>query len=321
MGGPALWVVSDGRAGIEAQALGLAEAIARRRPFEITVKQIRWRGLAAALPARLAHRAWLSADSGMTPPWPDLWVAAGRASLPLSVGVRRWSRGATFVVQLQDPRLPAQLFDLVIPPQHDRIRGPNVFPILGSPNRVTPERLAAAGSAFELAIGALPRPRVAVVIGGRSKAHDLGPTRAEAMALGIERAVREAGGSVLVTFSRRTPEPARRILSERLAPLPGWIWEGGGDNPYFAFLAAADYILVTEDSTNMAMEAAATGRPVLVMAMDGESRKLTAFHAALRETGAARPFRGVLESWSYAPLDETGRAADAVLAKLETRRG
>ena len=31
-----IWAVSDGRAGIEAQALGLAEAVARLRPAEIS---------------------------------------------------------------------------------------------------------------------------------------------------------------------------------------------------------------------------------------------------------------------------------------------
>ena len=49
----AIWVVSDGRAGIENQALGLAEAVQRLTPAEITIKQIRWRPIFDRLPSAL----------------------------------------------------------------------------------------------------------------------------------------------------------------------------------------------------------------------------------------------------------------------------
>ncbi len=298
-----IWAVSDGRAGNEAQVMGLAEAVARRRPSALLVKRIAWRGLTRALPARV-----------------NLFPrqVPGRASLALSIRVKRWSAGRTFVVQLHDPRLPSSLFDLVIPPRHDRLRGDNVLPMLGSPNRVTPERLRSDYARFAPELDALPHPRVAVLIGGRSKAHDIGLKCAASMGRDIERAVVDAGGSVMVTFSRRTPAEARDLLASHLRRLPGRVWDGDGDNPYFAFLAAADHILVTEDSTNLATEAAATGTPVLVMRVDGESRKLSAFHDDLRAHGIARPFHGALEDWTYAPLDETSRAAGAVLARMET---
>jgi transcription elongation factor GreA len=45
-----IWAVSDGRAGIEAQALGLAEAVARLRPAHIAVKRIGWRSAWAGCP-------------------------------------------------------------------------------------------------------------------------------------------------------------------------------------------------------------------------------------------------------------------------------
>ena len=71
---------------------------------------------------------------------------------------------------------------------------------------------------------------------------------------------------------------ARALMTARLRHLPGMIWNGEGPNPYFAFLAGADYILVTEDSTNMATEAASTGKPVFVLKMDGHSLKFRLFH-------------------------------------------
>lgn len=316
-----IWAISDGRAGIEAQAVGLAEAVARQVPATIVVKRVGWSGRIGRLPwwANWLPRRWLTPESEIQPPWPDLWIAAGRATLPLSIRARRWSGGKTYVVQIQDPRVPAHMFDLVIPPKHDRLSGDNVLPITGSPHRVTAARLDTEYAKFKDQIDSLPRPRVAVLLGGKSKAFDLSAVRAAEMAHQIQLPLEQEGGSLLMTFSRRTPDPAKALLTARLRHLPGMIWDGEGANPYFAFLAAADYILVTEDSTNMAVEAASTGKPVFVLKMDGQSLKFRLFHQELEGMGAARPYGGAFHGWTYAPVDETGRAAAEVVARMDGR--
>jgi hypothetical protein len=98
------------------------------------------------------------------------------------------------------------------------------------------------------------------------------------------------------------------------------IWDGEGENPYFAFLAAADFILVTEDSTNMATEAAATGKPVFIVKLDGHSLKFRLFHEALELQGAARPFGGAFHGWTYEPLAETDRLAAEVLRRFAEKK-
>lgn len=329
-----VWAVSDGRAGIEAQVVGLSEALARLVPCEVTVKRVGWKGRIGRLPwwLNLLPKRWLTPESGIPAgkdprregaenAWPDVWVAAGRATLPLSIRAKRWSGGKTYVVQIQDPRVPAHMFDLVIPPKHDRLTGDNVLPITGSPHRVTPKRLEAEYAAFAEIIDPLPRPRVAVLVGGKSKAFDLSSERAAQIAHAIQIPLEQDGGSLLMTFSRRTPEPARALMAARLRHLPGMVWPNGaksgeGPNPYFAFLAAADYILVTEDSTNMATEAASTGKPVFVLKLDGHSLKFRLFHEELESMGAARPYGGAFHGWIYTPVDETDRAAREVLARL-----
>ena len=318
----AIWVVSDGRTGIENQALGLAEAVQRLTPADITIKHIRWRPLFDRWPSAFKTRAMLDpASDPLDAPWPDLWVATGRATLPLSTWIKAWSGGKTFVVQTQDPRWANARYDMIVAPAHDGLSGDNVFEITGSPHRITPQRIAGAAPAFAERIVPLPHPRVAVLIGGKSKAFDLPPDHAADLADRIAAAVKAAGGSLMLTFSRRTPDAAKAAMTARLSDLPGWIWDGTGDNPLFAFLHHADPILVTEDSANMAAEAASTGKPVHVLPMVPlkSGGKFARLHDDLQSRGATRAFDGTLDAWTYEPLAETDRAARAVLEALAAR--
>lgn len=316
-----IWAVSDGRAGIENQVLGLAEAVSRLAPARIVRKHVRYRPGYDRLPTalKLAPRRFLAEGTAVNPPWPDLWIAAGRATMPLSLRMRRWTRGETFVVQVQDPRWPSDFFDAVVPPRHDKVHGANIVEITGSPHRVTPAKLETEYELFRDLLDPLPRPRVTVLIGGKSKSFDLKPEHAARMAAQIELAVEAEKGSLLLTFSRRTPLKAREVLTERLVHLPGVIWDGQAPNPYFAFLAAADYVLVTEDSTNMATEAASTGQPLFILAMGGQSPKFRRFHEELERLDVARPFGGTLYRWEYPPLQETDRVARELLDRMASR--
>ncbi|MBX3431635.1 MAG: mitochondrial fission ELM1 family protein [Hyphomonadaceae bacterium] len=318
-----VWIVTDGRAGIEAQALGLAEAIARRAPISLTTKRVRVRSPYSWLPAGFvpAPRNALTIDSDpIQPPWPDIFIGCGRASIPFAMSVRDWSNGKTFVVQLQDPRVNPREFDVVIPPMHDGIEGQNVLPIVGACNRITAERLEHAVSAYKPAnLEDLPSPRFAILIGGKSKRQDISAERARSISDSLAAVQRETGGSLMATLSRRTSPAARTQFRTWLAPHCTVFYEDQGANPYPAILGVADHVFVTADSVNMATEAAATGKPVHILAVDGQLGKLAKFHQSLARRGCARPYNGKLETWSYPPLLETDRAASAVLTAWMAR--
>jgi hypothetical protein len=309
---------------MENQALGLAEALQRLLPSVITVKRVCWRAGFDKLPSALKAPWMLDTASDDPFPtdgehWPDVWIATGRATLPLSLMAKRRSGGKTFVVQTQDPRWRTGDYDLVVAPRHDGIEGANVLSITGSPHRISTARLAESASAFAETLEPLPHPRVAVLIGGKSRAHDLPEAHAADLADSIAVAIEAAGGSLMLTYSRRTPAAAKAAMTARLAHLPGLIWDGEGPNPYFAFLHFADHSLVTEDSANMAAEAASTGKPVHILPMVATkpAEKFARMHQDLRDRGAARPFDGRLESWTYEPLNETERAARIIAERLK----
>ena len=93
-------------------------------------------------------------------------------------------------------------------------------------------------------------------------------------------------------------------------------WDGTGENPYFGMLACADALIVTDDSVNMASEAAATGQPVAIYPLLREGGKIALFHERLIETGHAAWFDGTLSHAENGILDETQRAAEEVAALL-----
>jgi hypothetical protein len=108
-------------------------------------------------------------------------------------------------------------------------------------------------------------------------------------------------------------------MRARLENLPVVIWDGCGENPYFAYLALADAFIVTADSVSMISEAAATGNPVHIVDLDGGNAKFARFHATMQAAGITRPFSGRIESWRYPIPDDTVRAG-TVLRELVLRR-
>jgi mitochondrial fission protein ELM1 len=252
----------------------------------------------------------------LEPPWPRLIISSGRHSVPVALALKRVAVPPAYALHIQNPKLGAHLFDLVTAPFHDGMQGPNVISTVGSVHSVTPARLAAAAEHFHDLISPLPRPRMAVVLGGTSRAFSFPPDLAASFGRELAALARDSGGSLLVTPSRRTPPASLQALSDAIAGIPHLVWNGEGDNPYHAFLAYADAIVVTEDSVNMVTEAAGTGKPVYVQAMEGRSRRLSHFHAMMRERGATRPFEGQIESWFYPPINDTERVASDVRQAL-----
>jgi mitochondrial fission protein ELM1 len=319
---PLVWVLHDGKAGMASQSLGLAEATG----FPFVEKTLTVRLPWAWLPPQLWLASLAAVSEGnakLRAPWPDLVIACGRNAARPALAIRRASGGRTIAAQIQDPRLGHNLFDLMLVPEHDRLRRANVITTKGALHRVTAEKLSAERQRFpELA--ALPRPIIGVLIGGSNRAYWLTHARLAAIGDAIAACARETGGSVVLTPSRRTGAAGIALLRERLAGLPASIWDMTGDNPYYAYLALADAFLVTADSVSMISEAAATGKPVHILDLGGGDAKFARFHRAMREAGITRPFAGRIESWRYRPLDDTARAGAAlrelVLARLPARR-
>lgn len=313
---PGVWVLADPRAGTAAQALGIAEALGE--PFAI--KPLAWTALSRLpnlLPGGSLTGLGAEARAGLAPPWPRLVIAAGRRAAPVALWIKR--RSGARLVQVMRPGVAPSRFDLLVLPVHDRpAPAANVIEVVGAPHRITRAGLEAASASWVPRVAHLPRPRVALLVGGPVRAEGLEPALARDLATRVAALAVEAGGSVMATTSRRTGRAAEEALAEGLEAVPHLLhrWGGGGENPYRGFLGLADAIVVTGDSVSMLSEACATTVPVFFWSPPGLAGPRHArFHASLVAAGLAAPLGATLEGEERAPLDEARRVAEAIRAR------
>lgn len=308
---PITWIVTEnGLTGTENQCRGVAMALG----VDPVVKRIGlrqpWRTLSPFI--GLENSGTFTGDE-LAAPWPDLVIASGRKAIAAARYIRARSP-RTLIVQLQDPRASRATFDLIAVPHHDPARGKNVVVTSAAPNMINGALLASAREKWAGTLEKLHGPRVAVLIGGNSKAHKLPPARMQKLCAQL-KSLMDAGDSLMITASRRTGDENMALLKKSL---PGaLIWDGTGDNPYHGYLAWADYILVTADSVSMISEAATTGKPVYIIPLDGGSARFDRFYEHLIRLGVVRRFEGHLTPYDYVPLDDAGAVAEAICELMQ----
>ena len=237
-------IINDGKPGHRNQSLGLAEALARKTPVEISEREPMGRFEALRLSL-----------GGMLPQLddrPDLLIGAGHATHLTLLALRRLYRVPAIV--LMKPSIPMGFFDLCLVPEHDQPpKRPNIIATHGALNRMQPgDKVPGSG---------------VILIGGPSRHYRWD----EAGVLNQVQALLESEPrDWLISSSRRTPAGTERALSalcgNRFVPAaetgPDWLPQQ---------LARAEVCWVTEDSASMVYEALTAGCRVGVLPLSGEA--------------------------------------------------
>lgn len=314
----ATWAISDGRAGNARQAEALAAALAlpAAAPMHAQLLQphMPWRWLAPRwLPG--AQHAYGTAFAAALRQPPRLAVGCGRQA---ALATRLLRARGSQVVQILDPRLDPRHWDVVVVPAHDRLRGDNVLTLLGSLHPIDDAWLAAGRAAFA-ALGALPAPRVGLLVGGPSGLAPWSQTQAQDAFAAIAAQLRAHGGSILASASRRTPPAVAAALRRTFADVSGVVWcdANDGANPYAGLLGWADRLACTPDSVNLLSEACATRVPVQVLMPQTARGRALDFHRALQARGRLPAGdAGDAHATGIEPLRETARVAALIRDRL-----
>lgn len=306
---PPAWILSAPYAGLRAQAWGLAEAAGLPYDTHTLAARWPWRHLPPALWPTPRHA--LPPEAARATP-PGIVIGAGGMAAAVGAALRS---PRTRIVQVQNPRMRLSRFDLVVANRHDEIAGPNVIVTRTALHRATPQRLAAAAHDWSAQFAHLPRPLVAVLVGGSNGRYRLNAPVGQALAASLAAMMRADRVGLAITPSRRTDPAVVAALRTALVPLGAYLWDAG-DNPYFGLLALADAVVVTQDSISMVSEAVATRAPVLIARLPGRSRRQTLFLSGLQTEHRVRDFHGRLDIWPVTPLDDTPAAAAELRRRL-----
>ncbi len=312
-----LWVLTDGKIGDVAQCIGVADALGL--PYEIRLVTPRklftyampWGPID---PKDAPHKP----ESPLAPPYPAVAIASGRRAVPYLRALKRFSKGQTFTVFLKDPKINSKFADFVWAPEHDGISGKNIVTTLTSPHRFSAQKLQDARANPSKVIARLPKPKAAVLIGGNSRHHTFTPDNINTLLVALKNLSQTH--SLMVTCSRRTPGELAMELRNLGGSQGHLFWNGEGENPILQYLANAEIIVVTTDSTNMVGEAAATGMPVYGFRPTGTHRKFDSFLSRMEDLGVLHPFPADILAPTYEPIDATPDIADAISKAIEQKQ-
>jgi len=263
---PKAWLLMGHKAGDNAQVLALAEALGW--PFEIKSMVYRTHELATnlLLGPNLAGLV-KSKCSPLAPPWPDLVITAGRRNEPVARWIRKKADAGLRIVHFGRPWAAPKRFDLVITtPQYVLPASSNILHNMLPLNHVPPGRLDEARKHWLPRFTHLPRPFIAVMVGGHSGHHTFSKEKASQLVSQATDMARREGGSLLVTTSPRTPLPVVEAMRSAIdVPVYFFQWtNAASENPYYGYLAIADAFIVSGDSMSMLTEACITRKPVYI---------------------------------------------------------
>jgi hypothetical protein len=268
---PQIWILSDGKVGHTTQSEVLAKSLGW--PYEI--KYLRFYGwhkiqklLWGLFPPNIIglNRAH---SSPLCPPWPDLVISTGWRPAPIARWIRKYSQGKTRIMQLgRKGGGPADLFDVVITPAYYGFPPhPHRIETLAPLNGLTQESLETVSQRWPNLFGNAPHPRIVFVAGGSTTRFKFTPDMARLIGSQLKDLAEKCHGKIFAVTSPRTGKALSQALESTLTPehfLHKW-QPNQSDNPYLAYLAGADVIIVTGESESMLAEAASLGKPVYII--------------------------------------------------------
>ncbi|GAB6068186.1 hypothetical protein JCM13664_15050 [Methylothermus subterraneus] len=297
-------VIGD-KAGDNAQALAVTTALGWPVETKRLVFQAPYRLGKPKFKPSLEHLDRALSDP-LTPPWPDLLITIGRRPAMAALWIKQQSGSHTKIVLLGRPKGYFSQFDLVVAPaQYVLPERPNVLKLTLPLLRVDESAVAQAVLAWRERFLALPRPLIAVLVGGATKPYRMDAEVARRL---VEQAQAVCGqGTLYFSTSRRTPAEVVQALAASMpenARLYRYGLDEPEDNPYLALLGLAEGCIVTADSVSMMVEVMRLNKPLAIFPLPLQrttlgldrvlrvwfgGRDFSALHRLLFERGWAVP--------------------------------
>ncbi len=244
-------------------------------------------------------------------------ISCGRKSVIPSIALKKRLGNQIFNIHIQDPKVSFEYFDLIVSPEHDRLKGENIINTTGAIHYLTKKEIN--DNSKYLGIEKDKRKElVAFVIGGPNKYYNYSEKQIHELFNKVKTLFTPDKFKIIVIPSYRTPEKILKIAFNTFS-INHHVVKNIDKKAYLSALAISNYIVVTCDSTSMISEAAMTGKPVYIAMMKSfkPNGRFKKFYSQLKDLGITRELEDKVESWSYNSLNEVNRIAPIVKAKMK----
>jgi len=204
-------ILTTREAGVFKQAEGLCK--------QLGIAPYHW--VVPKMPVRLSPKWWLRLVKLLMPkrfetmPWEEeqaeLIVSCGKHSVAAALLAKEHlaaqeNSKPPLLVHIQNPHCDLNVFDVVIAPAHDGLKGSNVITTRGSLHSITPKLLKQEAKKWRRQLGSSPKPITTVLLGGKRRFSV--PSATFARKFGDELASwhKKTGGTLFILPSFRTPK-------------------------------------------------------------------------------------------------------------------
>jgi uncharacterized protein len=264
---PLIWVITGEKGGDNGQVDIVADALGWPCQRKRLVMRPAYRKKKPRVRASL-HHIDLSRSDPLEAPWPDMIITIGRRLSMAAHWIRRQSGARTKIVLVGKPSGSLRPYDLIIASAENLLPPrANLLPITLPLMQVNGDRIAAAAKAWRDRLQPLPRPLIALFIGGPTVPFVFKDKLAARIIETATQILNDTRGSVYIVTSPRTPSRLCDALEQQLpsgAHLYRWL-PNDPQNPYQALLGLADGFVVTGDSISMMTEVVRLRRPLVIL--------------------------------------------------------
>ena len=246
---------------------------------------------------------------------PDLIISCGRKSVIPSIFLKR-KNSKIFTIHIQDPKVGFKNFDAIIAPEHDNLKGDNIYNSKGAIHYITEVEI---NEAKQYLVDKIKSEKiVSLILGGPNKYYSFQSDQIIHIFNQIKSIFVSNGYKVIIIPSMRTPKEIIDLSIREMGSC-GYVVNKVDKQAYLSAYALADYVVVTCDSISMISEAATSGKPIFVAHMKPkkDNYRFRRFFELFKQMGITRDLGKKVETWTYKKHNEAQRIALEIKNKIE----
>ncbi len=246
---------------------------------------------------------------------PDLIISCGRKSVIPSIFLKK-KNSKIFTIHIQDPKVGFKNFDAIVAPEHDNLKGDNIYTSKGAIHYITEVEIS---KAKQYLVDKIKSEKiVSLILGGPNKYYSFNSDQIINIFNQIKSIFVSNGYKVIIIPSMRTPKETIDLAIKEMGSC-GHVVTKVDKQAYLSAYALANYVVVTCDSTSMISEAATSSKPIFVAHMKAKRNnyRFNRFFELFKQMGITRDLGEKVETWTYNKHNEAQRIAIEIKSKIK----